>query len=391
MRILFVSDVPADPNSGAAGTEYQTILALRAGGHDVDAIWADGMPRRITHPNLHYLLELPGSFARAIREACIRKTYDVIHCNQPHAFLAAREHRSLGRPGVFVNRSHGFETHVMAALGDWRNRWGLRERRFPRNLPGAVIDAGVRRHCRLVLRYANGLIVSSGADRSYVLSCYNVAADRVALIPQAAPEAYRMTPVRAQTPERLRRLLFVGPSIFIKGPNVLGAAVSALLAIDPGLTFTWVCARDEQRLAASHITAQVLSRVLFQDPMPQKELLDCYDRHGVFLFPSLFEGFGKAFLEAMARGLCVVASNTGGMADVITSGRDGVLVPAGDSVALADAVRGLVGRPDWARAIAAEARQTALDYSWTRVGHETAEFYQSLLSMRHRAVPPLSS
>jgi glycosyltransferase involved in cell wall biosynthesis len=50
-----------------------------------------------------------------------------------------------------------------------------------------------------------------------------------------------------------------------------------------------------------------------------------YDDHGVFLFPSFFEEFGKAFLESMSRGLVLVASNNGGMRDVIKEGQSGLL------------------------------------------------------------------
>ena len=64
-------------------------------------------------------------------------------------------------------------------------------------------------------------------------------------------------------------------------------------------------------------------------------LVQVYDRHGVFLFPSFFEGFGKAFLEAMSRGLVVIASDVGGMHDLIRDGENGFLVAPGDAAALA--------------------------------------------------------
>ena len=64
--------------------------------------------------------------------------------------------------------------------------------------------------------------------------------------------------------------------------------------------------------------------------------MQVYDEHGVFLFPSFFEGFGKAFLEAMSRGLVVVASNNGGMRDVIKDGQSGFLVKTGDWRQMAD-------------------------------------------------------
>lgn len=389
MRILMVADVLPDPNSGAAGTEYQTIAALQRLGHRVDAIWANAIPRHIRHPNLHLLIELPHAFAHVIDQACRRQRYDVIHCNQPHGYLAAHKFHASGRPGVFVSRSHGFEAHAASALTVWRRRWGMRERRFPRNLPGALLDAEMRRQCWLVVRHADGLIVSCQADKSFIIQRYGAVEQRVACIPQAAPDAFLQTPTKPMTPERLRQLLFIGPPRFWKGPDVLGPAISDLLARHPELSFTWVCGRDERIAAAGYLATNVRGQVTFSDPMPQPDLLALYDRHGLFIMPSLFEGFGKVFVEAMSRGLCVVASNTGGMADLIRSGKDGLLVPAGDAGALREGLAKLLVQPEQAIAIGRLAVNTAKAYSWERVGRNTVDFYRALLERNdpHRCIP----
>ncbi len=47
MKILFAANVSPDPNSGAAGTEFQTIAGLRRLRHEVDEIWAEELGRRI--------------------------------------------------------------------------------------------------------------------------------------------------------------------------------------------------------------------------------------------------------------------------------------------------------------------------------------------------------
>src|SRR5436190_5175442 len=111
-----MADTPADPNRGAAGTEVQTMLALRKLGHDVDAIWSDRLGRRIGHGNLHLLLELPRTYEHAALEALRQKTYDVVHVNQPHGFRAARAVRRQSPRSVFVHRSHGFELNVEDTL-----------------------------------------------------------------------------------------------------------------------------------------------------------------------------------------------------------------------------------------------------------------------------------
>ena len=52
-----MADVAANPDSGAAGTEYQTVDALRRMGYEVDTVWADSLPHKISHWNFHYLVE----------------------------------------------------------------------------------------------------------------------------------------------------------------------------------------------------------------------------------------------------------------------------------------------------------------------------------------------
>ena len=125
-----------------------------------------------------------------------------------------------------------------------------------------------------------------------------------------------------------------------------------------------------------------MQRVSFTEWRDQSDLLRIYDEHGVFLFPSFFEGFGKAFLEAMSRGLVVVASNNGGMRDVIKDGQSGFLANTGDWRRMADLAIQAVEHPEVSLRISTEGRKASLNYSWKRVACETATFYGSLTARR---------
>ena len=107
-----------------------------------------------------------------------------------------------------------------------------------------------------------------------------------------------------------------------------------------------------------------------------------YDSHGIFLFPSLFEGFGKAPLEAMARGMCVIASNTGGMRDVIDSFDNAVLFEPGDRSGCIDVLKTLQAKPEMIESIAYRARETAIQYTWEAVAQKPVEFYQRLIERK---------
>lgn len=380
MRILFMTDTPENPDSGAAGTEYQTAVALRRLGHEVDAVWADQLPRRLRHGNLHYLLELPFTYRARMMERLQHKGYDVVHVSQPHGYLAARAVRRLATRPVFVHRSHGFEPRANEVLADWRR---LEPRRaFFRNAASQTMASLLDFNNRAIVRNADGHLVSAELCAAYLHERCGVPRARIAVVPQASPSLYQELPVTAFDGARLDRILYVGQLAFFKAPMVLADAFEQVLARRPQATLTWVCAASQHQDAAALLGPLGRERVTFVDWMPQRQLMDIYDSHGVFLFPSFFEGFGKAFLEAMARGLVVVASCEGGARDLIEHGHNGLLVPVGDAAAMARACLSVQTGVLDAQAIGARARETALLHTWDRVAEETAAFYRRLIAQR---------
>ncbi|MEO6259380.1 MAG: glycosyltransferase family 4 protein [Thermoanaerobaculia bacterium] len=383
LRVLMMADTPADPNRGAAGTEVQTIDALRRLGHQVDALWSSHLGRRIAHGNLHLLLELPRAYERAVVRSLHEKRYDVIHVNQPQGYRAARAVHRLSPASVFIHRSHGFEPNVEETLKPWRALYDCDNRHFLRRLSSRGLTSLVARHGRAIAREADGHIVSSSLDAAFLNTVFDVALDRVAVIPQSAPESYLSGIPPAWEVQRLHRVLHVAQLAFFKAPMITAAAFNHLAEADHQLRFTWVCDRSSESTVRSLLTPQANERMEVLAWTEQNTLRDIYDAHGIFLFPSFFEGFGKAFLEAMSRGLCVIASDTGGMHDMIENGHDGVLVPLGDAKALAEAALAIIRNPERAAVMSASAVATARRHTWDRVASETAEFYRARLTARN--------
>ena len=373
-----MSDTPADPNRGAAGTEVRTMHALRALGHEVDAIWADDLGRRIQHGNLHILLEQPRAYERAVVAALQRKEYEVVHVNQPHGFRAARAVHRLSPRTVFIHRSHGFELNVEETLRPWLKKFGSDERNVARRLATQALAPLLRRHATAIAREADGHVVSSSLDATFLHDRMNVPRERIATIPQAAPDSFLETDAPPMTAQRLRRVLNVGQFAFVKGPMIAAAAMNQLARDEPELRFTWVCDPASEASIRALLSTEANALLEVVPWTTQEALRDVYDAHGIFLFPSFFEGFGKAFLEAMSRGLCVVASDVGGMHDVIESGTNGVLVPPGDANAIADSVLAIVRDPVHADAMSAAAAITACRYTWNRVARELVAFYEGI-------------
>ena len=101
------------------------------------------------------------------------------------------------------------------------------------------------------------------------------------------------------------------------------------------------------------------------------------DAARALVLPSWPEGLGRVVLEAFARGRTVVATNAGGIPDIVTDGADGILIPPGDTAALVGGMtRVLVDRP-LAERLGAAARETY--GGWHQTAADFATSYRKLV------------
>jgi len=382
MRILVGADVPPDRNAGAAGTVVQTIAALQALGHCVEAFWAADIGRRIRHGNMHYAFELPWRYRALVRRFVQRESYDVVQLSQPHAYLAARDHRLRGRRGVFINRSHGVELRYNAAMAGENKQHPVSRPSGPRRLMSRVLGRLLEEHWLWAAKWSDGVIVASELDREFVLGRFPIAPWRIRTIHHGVPDAFADAPAPGLDRDRISRLLYVSQFAACKAPETVAAVANAVLPAHPTASMTWVApAREHPRIRAL-ITPAAAARVSLLDWRPQEELKALLDEHGIFLFPSRFEGAGKACLEALSRGLLVVASDNGAMREYIRCGISGWAFPPGDPAPYVTAVERALRQPDEAIAIGRRARETARSYTWRRCATEAVAYYEELTQRR---------
>ncbi len=381
MRILLCIDAPADPNGGASGTVVQTAAALRRRGHEVDCVWSDDLPHRVKHWNLHYLLELPWALRREVARRCQGKRYDVIQVNQPFSWAAAVEHRRQRRAGVFITQTQGWEPRLTTALQPWRRRYGVPEWGFPRGLLGRPLRFALeRRYARWAAVQSHGVLTSCSEDTEYIEREYSLGSGRVGTIPMGVPDPFLSSAPPPMRPERAARVLYVGQFAFFKGVHVLAEIYDRLVGAHPGISLGWCCPPEQQDEARRLLSPEARRGVTFYPPVPQVDLVTRYDQSGVFVFPTLAEGFGKVFLEAMARGMLVVGSHAAGMRDVIVSGENGWTVPVGDAPAFAARITAVLADPVLAERVSRGAAAAARSYTWDRTAAESERFYLDLLA-----------
>jgi glycosyltransferase involved in cell wall biosynthesis len=101
---------------------------------------------------------------------------------------------------------------------------------------------------------------------------------------------------------------------------------------------------------------------------------EVYAQHDILIFPSLFEGFGRTFLEAMACGTCVVGFGEGGLPDIATSGSDAFYCTTGDVTSMKALLERCLQDPVLVREVGERARLTARRYSLALSAEQTEAF-----------------
>jgi glycosyltransferase involved in cell wall biosynthesis len=162
-----------------------------------------------------------------------------------------------------------------------------------------------------------------------------------------------------------------------KGAHVLIEAMPAVLAEFPAARCVIVGGRHElepgyadylRRLTAERGLEGVVLFAGFQHDVPR--WLHAID---VVALPSDREPFGISVVEAMAMGKPVIAGDSGGPRETVTSGVDGLLVPHDDPAAIAEAIVRCLRAPDFAARVGAAARVRAQDFSAERHARDLAQ------------------
>jgi glycosyltransferase involved in cell wall biosynthesis len=182
-------------------------------------------------------------------------------------------------------------------------------------------------------------------------------------------------------------LLYVGRLSREKGLEVLAAAHRRAAQSRPEIELVLV-GEGPYRAELAGLLAGTPHR--FLGPLTGRELASAYASADVFCLPSRTETFGQVVLEAAASGLPVIVTDRGGAHESVLAGETGLIVPADDPIALADAVVALAADSGLRRRLGGRGRQHAAQRSgWSEVFGQLVASYDDVAhhpSWSHR--PP---
>jgi glycosyltransferase involved in cell wall biosynthesis len=308
---------------------------------------------------------------RAIMAEARESRTDVIHAHWaiptgPAAVLAARK---LGVPSVIT--MHGGDVYVNPEQGyDFPTRWY------------------VRPALRWTLRHAGALTAITEDCRQHALRA-GAPDDHIRLVFNGT-DLRRFSPGENGSGPDLQfgpNMIFACRQLFPrKGIRFLLEAAAQLKPKFPDLKV--VLAGDgfeRPELARLAGDLGIGSDVTFLGWVPNADLPPYYRAAAVSVIPSLEEGFGIPAAEAMGCEVAVVASDAGGLPEVVEHGVTGLVVRRGDSGALAQAIGSLLADPARRRTMGQAGRQRALRlFDWDRTAEQFEQLYAEVAGRTKR-------
>ena len=183
-------------------------------------------------------------------------------------------------------------------------------------------------------------------------------------------------------PEARITVLFLNRINAQKGAIELVEAARQLRARCPEVRFRIVGPEDpgSQPLGSQIDSETLRERIELTGPIPEEAKDAAFRTADVYVLPSHVEGMPIGLLEAMSYGLPCIATPVGGVPSVIEDGANGLLVPVGDSDALAGAIEKLAADPGLRRRLGRNARQTVEKrFNWQTRAAEIIDLYNDLL------------
>lgn len=328
------------------------------------------------------------AFSRDLAMASDRLRADIVHCHTWYTDLAGFIAHTLWEVPFVVT------IHSLEPLRPWKEE----QLGAAYHLSSWMERVGIER--------ADAVIAVSQETRTDVLRHFDVSPDKVHVIHNGIDlQEYRDTPAidalerHGVDPSR-PYVLFVGRITRQKGIIYL---VDAIAEIDPALQVVLLAGAPDTREIAAEMTERV-SAVRAERPgviwveamLPRPEVIQFFSHAAVFCCPSVYEPFGIINLEAMACETAVVASDVGGIPEVVVPGETGLLVhldlkpgtfepvdPARYAHDLARAINQVGLDPQLQQRFGRNGRRRVeAHFSWDAIAERTLALYRRLVAAR---------
>ncbi len=233
--------------------------------------------------------------------------------------------------------------------------------------------------CKRVVATSNGL-------KKEIMKFYKIASGKITVIPNGV-NIEKFKPDKKKRVQ-LRKLLKIGANDFVLlfvGRNLkrkgLKYVIGALHMIDDKKIKLVVCGGDDAEHRDLVHQSGEDERVIFVSDV--KNIEDYFAMADLFVFPTFYEGFSFATLQAASSGLPIIATIANGTDDLIKNGENGYLLKTRTAEEISQKIKTLLNRPSLRKSMGKNARKTAVErFSWDVVAKKLIETFEETISTK---------
>lgn len=169
----------------------------------------------------------------------------------------------------------------------------------------------------------------------------------------------------------------------VKGHRYLIEAAGKIVDVRPDTTFVFLGdgeLLDELKNMASRLGIEENVKFLGW----RSDVAEVMSTFDIFVLPSLNEGMGRVLVEAMALGKPIVASDVGGITDLIVDGKNGFLVPTGNVETMVARIDDLLENPEKRKKMGKNGKSRSVNYSSDLMVKKIDRLYRAVLQQKHR-------
>jgi glycosyltransferase involved in cell wall biosynthesis len=375
MKILIAIGVKRQKEAGAAGVVFSHAEQLQKLGHQVDTWFFDDLLPSPRWPRRFQELEFAFAVSRRIRQN--PQAYDVVNLHAPWGGvygLSRKLFSSAAFPSYVFTMQGSEERYARAMRLEQKkgraSHFAWKNRLWHRLYHQTMYDLAIRTADFGNVANREGWILSELK--------YGHPPGHVWYIPNGTnPEFFQPRPF---VDSDALRLLYVGTWLDRKGVFYLVESFAQLAPNLPQLSLTVAgCSLSEEQIR-THFPAALRPRVHVLPFLNREAMPNLYASHDIFVLPSLVEGMPLTLLEAMASAMPVVTTNTCGMADVVESDFNGLLVAPADAPAIEAAVLRLAADPALRQRLGQAAQHSMKRYTWERSAEMLESLFRHIIS-----------
>lgn len=374
MRIACLTNTPLDPSLGSGKTVLAWSEGLRRLGHEVDVMAPDSFYR-----------PWPGEKAKRLKmridplrlmPQLLSGRYELVESyGAEFGPLTSRlARRSRAKRPFLVAHTNGLE--LLADAAQAREPDAVEEAALKR-LARRFLQPWIRRADLSAFRQVDAFAAICQRDLEHVVAHKIQPPERCAVVEPGIDEPF----LRAHWDRpKAHRLVSLGTWTPRKDPLTLLSVASRIMEDDSGVEFHVLGAGGARGHLLNHLPPAFHARTVIHPVLTQSEMVDILSQSKVFLFPSLYEGFGMAITESMACGCAVVVTPTGFGAS-IKNGEDGVVCGFRDVAAMAAAVNQLLHDDAGRFRLAAKGRERVSRLGWSEQVRKLETVYHRWLNV----------